>query len=129
IIFNYDRCIEQYLENALQIYFAISLSEAQSLLRKLKTFHPYGSVGKFSWQIKGEGVKPIRFGAELSPSELVGVAGGIKTFTERLEDEDIVTAIKNEVATSEVIVFLGFAFHDQNLDLIAPVGDINLKNV
>jgi hypothetical protein len=54
-----------------------------------------------------------------------------KTFTERLEDEEAVNAIRKEVEKAEIIVFLGFAFHSQNMELIRlePREKQNMKRV
>ncbi|MGB5746556.1 MAG: hypothetical protein WBM69_06215, partial [Desulfobacterales bacterium] len=44
IIFNYDRCIEQYLYHSLQNYYGISEGEADEFVKKISIYHPYGIV-------------------------------------------------------------------------------------
>ncbi|ESY51721.1 MULTISPECIES: hypothetical protein [unclassified Mesorhizobium] len=81
ITFNYDRCIELYLEKALQNYLLISEQEAQKAVNKLTVIHPYGQVGRLPWQPNGQ----VKFGAEPHSTELLEIAKQIRTFTERVE--------------------------------------------
>jgi hypothetical protein len=50
IVFNYDRCIEHYLYQAVQNYFAIGEADARTVVRSLKIYHPYGPIGALPWQ-------------------------------------------------------------------------------
>jgi len=127
ITFNYDRCIEHFFLHALQNYYQIDLSEASQVLKSLKVFHPYGSVGKLPWQMPGGA--GVEFGADLGSSALLASADQIKTFTEQIEDGDDLRAIRNEVAEAETVVFLGFAFAPQNLDLLYPNRSTNALRV
>jgi hypothetical protein len=115
ITFNYDRCIEHFLFHALRTYFGIDEARCIALLQSLRVFHPYGAVGTLPWQVGGDGVG---FGA--NRSDLLNLAGQIRTFTECLEDAPEVDAMRNRVKEAEVVVFLGFAFHRLNMELITP---------
>lgn len=42
----------------------------------------------------------------------------IKTYTEQIEQESTLTSIRNAVRHAECIVFLGFAYHKQNMRLL-----------
>jgi hypothetical protein len=118
IVFNYDRCIEHYLYFALQNYYGISDKEAASLVAKMDIFHPYGKVGGLPWI---EPNSSIAFGGSPSARQLFDLAKQIRTFT---EGTDIASSdihkIRTLVATASRIVFLGFAFHRLNLDLLQP---------
>ncbi len=76
--FNYDRCVEHYLHEALQVYYSLDANAVTTLMQTVKILHPYGSVGKLPWQ---ESALRVPFGAEriniLSPSKQ------IKTFNEK----------------------------------------------
>lgn len=117
IAFNYDRCIEHFLFHALQNYYGVSKNEAADIMQGLKIIHPYGMVGHLPWQ-GNRGVTP--FGTNTGGERLLSLAGQIKTFTERVDDQAKITEIHQVVREAEVIVFLGFAFHDQNMQLMKP---------
>ena len=53
----------------------------------------------------------------------------IKTYTERVEDVVAITELRQVVQEAEIIVFLGFAFHQQNMRLIKPTTRGNAKRV
>ncbi len=127
IIFNYDRCIEHFLFHALQTYYGIDSTEAANHLRAVKIFHPYGVVGQLPWQVNNRG--GVSFGSGNSGSVLLSLSGQIKTFTERIEDETSIAAIRELVQDAETVVFLGFAFHRQNMELIKPSKPSNPKHV
>lgn len=116
IVFNYDRCIEQFLFLALQNYYGINEDQASKIVQKLVIFHPYGTVGKLPWQQKSN---PIPFGKQIHHSELLNLSDQIKTFNERVEDKEFLEKIRNVLFQANYIFFLGFAYHQQNLDLIS----------
>jgi hypothetical protein len=106
INFNYDRCVEYFLTNALQKLHGIREDEAQSIVDDLHIIHPYGVVGK------------VQFGA--TRANYLELAGGIKTYTEQLGDSDVIQGMANEIQRAECIVFLGFAYHRQNMQILTP---------
>jgi len=119
IIFNYDRCVEQFLYYALQNYYEVSDQEAAEVIKNIPIYHPYGSVGSLPWQ---EDKGTIEFGAKPKTYQLVDLISKIKTFTEETDPRSIndVHDIKFHVSNACKLVFLGFAFHKQNMQLIAP---------
>jgi hypothetical protein len=119
IVFNYDRCIEHFLAMHLHGYFGMSLREAESIIAKCAIVHPYGTLGMPAhpttpipygcpWH-KGSGA-----GAEL----LVHVADNLRTYSEFQADTEEVRLAKKLVSEAEQAVFLGFAFHAQNVELL-----------
>ncbi len=126
ITFNYDRCIEHFLFHALQNYYRIKPDEAADIMQGFKILHPYGMVGRLQWQ--GERVS-TPFGANVSGRNLLSLSEQIKTYTERAEDEAEITEMRQVVQESEIIVFLGFAFHQPNIELIKPTTRGNAKQV
>jgi hypothetical protein len=109
IVFNYDRCIEHFLIHALQRAYAIPLDQAISIVEHLDIFHPYGVVGD---------LRPVPFGT--TRINVLELAEGIKTYTEQIAAADVKNRAMSMLANAENIVFLGFAYHDQNMTLIAP---------
>jgi hypothetical protein len=115
ITFNYDRCIEHFLCQGLTDYYDLNEAEAQELVSNLKIYHPYGKIGQLPWQ-SSTGTVP--FGSDRA--NLVELSKQIKTFTEGLDDTQWRGAIHEVVGDAEVIVFLGFAFHPLNMELLSP---------
>jgi hypothetical protein len=118
IVFNYDRCIEHFLYHSLQTYYGIDQTDAASLVKKIQIYHPYGTVGALPWY---GGEHTITFGGETNPKQLLDLAGQIKTFTEGTDpNSSEVTEIRRRFTESQIVLFLGFAYHKLNLDLIRP---------
>jgi hypothetical protein len=107
IVFNYDRCLEHFLKNALEMTYKIRPDEASSIIAKLHIIHPYGVVDE-----------AVGFGT--TRGDYVKLAEGIKTYTEQIAAADVVKAIAVEVSRAECIVFLGYGYHSQNMQLLRP---------
>jgi hypothetical protein len=119
VVFNYDRCVEQFLHLALQNYYGLTAERATELLRNLKVIHPYGSVGALPWQ---GGLRTIAFGDEPSARALFDLSGEIKTFTEGTDPQSSdIQELRARLVAARIVLFLGFAFHKQNLRLLSPV--------
>ncbi|MCW2573562.1 MAG: hypothetical protein JWO88_3620 [Frankiales bacterium] len=110
VTFNYDRCIEHFLKYAIAANHRVSTDEARQRVDELILLRPYGSVGK------------MPFGSSNVPA-VADVGKSLKTYTEKVEDAAGLAAIQNAVADAEVLVFLGNAFHENNLRLLGDVRD------
>ena len=118
IIFNYDRCVEHFIYCALQNYYKISEAEAAELIKIIKIYHPYGNVGTLPW-INQNG--SMEFGKEPGPQKLLQLAQKIKTFAEGTDpNSSEISNIRRHIALAYRVVFLGFAFHKLNMQLIYP---------
>ncbi len=118
IVFNYDRCIEHFLYHALQRSSGLSSVDAAQVLQNLQIFHPYGSLGKLPWQNSAD---PTDFGENvLSDEKLLAVADSIKTVSDGLGDQTERTKIQSAIREARTIIFIGFAFHEQNMRLMKP---------
>lgn len=115
INFNYDRCIENFLPYSISDYYGIPLSDARNTVDNLEILRPYGSVGALPWQ--NSDIKKIDFG-KCNTEHLLESSKIIKTFTETTENNTSINLITNLLQGAEKIVFLGFAFHPQNLELL-----------
>jgi hypothetical protein len=120
VAFNYDRCIEHYLFHALQNYYGLQPEEASDALTSLEIHHPYGKVGSLPWMDSRSG---IEFGHEPSARKLLELSSQVKTFTEGTDPAATefrrITQLMSQAST---LVFLGFAYHRLNLDLLFPPG-------
>ena len=106
IVFNYDRCLEHFLSKALPKLYGIRDEEAIEIVRSLPILHPYGIVGD----------APFGFGR----TDYFASPDAIKTYTEQIGDTDVIAKLVAEVERAECIVFLGFAFHSQNMQMLKP---------
>ena len=116
INFNYDRCLEHYLPISLSEYYGISPDSIREIMKGLTIHRPYGVAGRLPWQ-KGDSPS-VEFGGG-SPQLLADVAQQVRTFTERVNEGDELAAMRATIASADRIVFLGFAFHRQNVELLS----------
>jgi hypothetical protein len=125
ICFNYDRVIEQFLTEALAQYYDVSRDEATEVIAGLNIVHPYGLVGQFPFSGKAH---TAPYGARLGPVELAASAQQIRTFSESVDD-GIQQQIQNILISHERVVFLGFGYHKQNMDLLTVAGNRAISRV
>ncbi|WP_339709483.1 hypothetical protein [uncultured Sphingosinicella sp.] len=116
INFNYDRCLEHYLPISLGKYYGISPNDFRRIMNSLVIHRPYGVAGRLPWQ-KGD-LPSVPFG-QCSPAHLAQVVQQIRTFTERVEEGAVLSEIKKSISQSDRIIFLGFAFHRQNVQILS----------
>jgi hypothetical protein len=116
ISLNYDRCAEWFLFNALMGLYNLSSGDAAELLKNLRVIHPYGAIGSPSWS---SGTEAEEFGPDMR-GRLALAANRIKTFTEDVSNLPEVATARQEIEAAGNIVLLGFSFHPQNLQLLAP---------
>jgi len=120
VSFNYDRCFEHFLYFAIQNYYRVAAADVAGMLANLKVYHPYGRAGSLPWQRQET---PIEFGATPNPKSLLDISAQIRTFTEGTDpDTSNIQAIRDSVAGCDRLIFLGFAFHPMNMQLLSSQG-------
>ncbi|MBB5685174.1 hypothetical protein [Sphingobium boeckii] len=124
ITFNYDRCIERFLIQALADYYDLTMPEAEQIMINLPIYHPYGKVGPLPWQ---DPHNAVPFGS--STTNLLTAAQRVKTFTEGMGDDDTLALMHDAVTKAETIVFIGFAFHPANMQLLTPPESTQTKRI
>lgn len=118
VIFNYDRCVEHFLYWALRRSYDVTADEAASLVNGIPIFHPYGTVGALPWQGKAQAL--VQFG-QTENCDMLRAASGIKTFTEGTDPlQSEIVNLRSAVDLANTVIFLGFGFHNQNMELITP---------
>lgn len=125
VIFNYDRCLEQFLWMALQDYFDLSEREASDLLAPVEFIHPYGSLGPLPWQDAKITTVPLGNAEGL---DLWQIGSRIRTFTESVASE-LEPRIKSAMEDAATIMLLGFGYLDQNVRLLQPGEKRNAQRV
>ena len=127
INFNYDRCIEQFFFYILKQFYHEKTREyiGDLITKKLKVIHPYGYLGRLSWQGPAGSVP---FGAHPSQVDLHTLSQGIKTYTERVDDDAILQDIGQVLGEAHQIIILGFHYHLQNMELLGSRKGFAKKN-
>lgn len=126
ICFNYDRCIEHYLSEALKKYYLLNDDQLRDVRKSIRVIHPYGLVGKLPWE---PDEYTVEFGAKEGGERLLDIASQLRTYSETNIDADVLYSIHNALAQADIMVFLGFAFHPQNMDLLQPSTPLNTSYV
>lgn len=123
VTFNYDRSLEVFLIHALKDGFAITHEQASEIVKSATIIHAYGSVGGLSGAAPAEtfsfGGNGIRYG-EVASTKL------IQTYSESAADP---APIHGEMERAQQIIFLGFAFHPQNMKLLKPRDGLSAKRM
>jgi len=123
ISFNYDRCLEHFLLHALALHYAIPQEQARKLVLQLPIYRPYGSIGGYLYSASdtiGFGEKGIRSAAN--------VIANIRTYTEIISEDEAVQ-IKSAIYNAETIVFLGSAFHENNMSILQSKKPSKVKRI
>lgn len=117
INFNYDRCLEHYFHDWLVGYSGLDQAQAWNLVDQLQVVRPYGGIGRLA-RLENMPSRPaVPFGAILAGLDLNGLADNILTFSEERGSE-IDARVKQMCSTAEQVIFLGCAYHPQNLKLL-----------
>ncbi len=116
ISFNYDRSIEHFMPFALMMSHGLPMKDAQRIVaQKLKVYHPYGNIGRLPWQT-GE-ASDVEWGTD-QPWNILNLTGQIRTYAEAMRDTEGLRSMRASVVGAKRLVFLGFGFHPQNVDLL-----------
>jgi hypothetical protein len=125
ISFNYDRCFKFFLSQSLANYYCIDINAADKLAGLVEIIHPYGSTGI----LPSSGITGIPFGAtNLTGRGLWEVSKNIKTFSESIDDTDDTKRMAVILSSAQRVIFLGFAYHPANVELLFPAGKFNNEN-
>ena len=109
IVFNYDRCIQHYLEHALMHTVTdMKADEARSIVANIEILHPYGSLG--DWRENSFGNTNNRV--------YVQMAYNLMTWSESIVDAETIETMRLRIKAARQIVFLGFGFATQNMNLM-----------
>ena len=124
INFNYDRCIEFFLPYALWNYYSLPIDRCIEICKKLSMIHPYGVVGQNVYPNRG---KHTPFGT--TQSDLLVHSQEIRTFCEGMIFETHREIISNKLTNAEHIVFIGFAFHPINMEMLEVKNSTAIRKV
>ena len=109
ICFNYDRCIEHYLTEAIvKTFRGVDRETALKIVEQIEIIHPYGSLGALSKH---------PFAAPYTSETLRAMSENILTWSETVDSAQK-SAIEKAMLSASTLVFLGFAFAPQNMNLL-----------
>lgn len=114
IDFNYDRCLPHFMIEALQPLYGIDEARAREVVSKARILHPYGSLGPLT------GNEAVPFGDPTERTDMFEVAERIRLYTEQVQEHEDIEEIRRAVSNADRLVFLGFGYHPQNIELITP---------
>jgi len=117
IIFNYDRTLEYYLFTMIKRFYKTNDIETAKIIYNMNIYHPYGQPGFLEVQ---KGVIKNRFG-NVNAINFYQLSSMIKTFMlDNNNDVQEHKAACDFLYNADKVFFLGFAFHQQNIDLLFP---------
>jgi hypothetical protein len=119
ICFNYDRCIEHYLQMQIAAAYGLTVAAADEVVAGMTIIHPYGTLGDLPPMpyALGKGILP--FGPTRDQYyDLDSIAQNIRTYTEQQHEPAMIGEIHDAIEECRVLTFLGFGFNNQNLDLL-----------
>ena len=125
VIFNYDRCFEHFMFNALQRLYSIGADTAASIMKTFRIVHPYGTIADLLWQDK----RGMPFGFPANRTAMQLMASRIKTYTEQIEQSETLAEIRDVVSDAHTIVFLGLSYHPGNMKLLGLENASHVKQI
>src|SRR4051794_31475196 len=125
ISFNYDRCTEYFLFHAVKAVFSVGDAEAAEAMQSLQILHPYGTVGLLPELSDAAGGVP--FGQQTS--DCSALRSSIHTYTEQISDRTQQALVHHVIRDCGRLIFMGFAFHQQNMKLLRPQDGIERKPI
>jgi hypothetical protein len=125
VSFNYDRCMERYLPVSIGNYYGIPTPEIQQLMPSLEIVRPYGIAGRLEWMSPTKERHGCEMGLEVA--RLANASEMIRTFTQGVADEAISQRVQTCISEAERVIFLGFAFHPQNMSILEAKVDQNTE--
>lgn len=122
--FNYDRCFEWFTHLWLRHVYNFDESKAFDVLAHTKIIHPYGCLGTI-----GHHGNHVPFGSDPDPDVLLAISNNIQTYSESIEEDNRPIQIREMTGDCGKFVFVGFAFHPQNMELLDLGGCTEMPEV
>ena len=113
VTFNYERSAELAIYHLAKEAMNMSDQEAGEALAGLKIYRPYGGLGSLRLPHRNG----VPFGSQ--QVDIFEMAESISVYTEDLGERPDLIEMADMISKADSIVFLGFGFHTQNMNLIA----------
>ncbi len=113
ITFNYDRSFEFYFWRAFRATFNLNDAEADDMLQRIEVVHVYGHCGELR-----TGVEVVPYGGNDGHADQAGKASNSINVVAPRSLPPATERVRQIIAESEPLCFLGFSFWKENLDLL-----------
>jgi hypothetical protein len=124
ITFNYDRSLEFYLLESLKNSFQKKAEEREALFCKIPIIHVYGQLGSLL------GSDPVPFTGTLDePRRVNFISRQIKIIHESEDNTEEFVAAREYLNNAEVVCFLGFGYHERNVQRLLKGVDLKSKRI
>ena len=118
INFNYGRTLDQYLDIMLRRHFGSVAGSSADLHQNLNVIRPYGYLGELTPKdYLSSFQQSTKFLDTEFHGDIANVVPNIRTFSE-LTDSEIQNRITSVMNEAQTVVFLGFGFHKQNMEIL-----------
>jgi hypothetical protein len=124
ITFNYDRSLEHYLLTTLQNAHGRSREECTTALRKIRIVHVYGQLGRHAYAERE--ARPYN-PDNRTYNRAVHAAEGITLLHDKIKPE--LEAAHQALRDAERVCFLGFGYHDLNLQRLNLSDSSHNRNI
>jgi len=114
--------LEEFLFRAIGNLYDLDKNSCAKIMSRLRVLHPYGQIAPLKWQQMGG----TAFGE--CPS-LDHAAEAIRTFSEQVSDTTLQSELDHAVTSHERILFLGFGFIEENMEVIRPRAPMERKPI
>jgi hypothetical protein len=114
VTFNYDRSLEHYLFTCLSNSFNLDVKASAKLVNAIPITHLHGILGRLPWQ-EGQG-DPKPYDGAISKDAIRTGRDGIRVIHEGRYDDPPMRAAQEIINAADRLVFLGFGYHEANLD-------------
>ena len=115
LTFNYDRSLEFYLLTVLASTYGKSFAECKKKLESIPIIHLHGDLGNLGF-IENEKTSTRPYVLKTNGTTIQIAATRIKIIHEGLEEQFEFVRAKEIISKSEVICFLGFGYHELNME-------------
>jgi len=122
ITFNYDRSLRHYLQMKFSNLFRNQLGEQEirEIIRRLHIIHVHGSLGSLPY----DDPKGRPYGKTLNKEIVIEAAKFIRLYddTKNHPAADLhIKTIQDRISEANRILFLGFSFHPDNMEILGPL--------
>lgn len=114
ITFNYDRSLEMYLFTALKNSYGKTDDQVSQVISKISIIHVHGQLANLPWQAKNW----RQYTPNFNNSELKTGADLIKIIHENIDSDEEFKKARELLEDAVFIYFLGFGYHETNMDRI-----------
>lgn len=119
ITFNYDRSLPHFLHRRLKASYKDPGQFVEDYIaNQLQILHVYGRLGELPWETSG--ANHLDYGYKFQPymNDMTPFLDNIKIIGEDVSGFDPIKVAKENIKNADRIIFMGFGFHKENLEVL-----------